>query len=76
MKNISIQITVAIVSLVLVVASAFLMTAADVEIRVLANYLTLGWAVVFTVSAARALLLERDREIRETRNTRKSHAAA
>lgn len=73
MKNISVQIAVAIVSLALVVASAFLMTAADVEIRVLANYLTLGWAVVFTVSATRALLLERDHEVRETR---KSHAAA
>lgn len=73
MKSISVQIAVAIVSLVLVVASAFLMTAADVEIRVLANYLTLGWAAVFTVSATRALLLERDHEVRETR---KSHAAA
>lgn len=73
MKNISVQIAVAIVSLVLVVASAFLMTAADVEIRVLANYLTLGWAVVFTVSATRALLLERDHEVRANR---KSHAAA
>ena len=73
MKNISVQIAVAIVSLVLVVASAFLMTAADVEIRVLANYLTLGWAVVFTVSATRALLLERDHEVRDAR---KSHAAA
>ena len=73
MKSISVQIAVAIVSLVLVVASAFLMTAADVEIRVLAHYLTLGWAAVFTVSATRALLLERDHEVRETR---KSHAAA
>ena len=73
MKNISVQIAVAIVSLVLVVASAFLMPAVDVEIRVLANYLTLGWAAVFTVSATRALLLERDHEVRETR---KSHAAA
>lgn len=49
------------------------MTAADVEIRVLANYLTLGWAAVFTVSATRALLLERDHEVRADR---KSHAAA
>ena len=38
MKNISIQIAVAIVSLALVVASAFLMTAADAEIRVLARW--------------------------------------
>ena len=73
MKNISIQIAVAIVSLVLVVASAFLMTAADVEIRVLANYLTLGWAIVFSISATRALLLER---ANETRENRKAHAAA
>ena len=73
MKNISTQIAIAIVSLVLVVASAFLMTAADVEIRVLANYLTLGWAVVFTVSATRALLLERADELL---HNRKSHAAA
>ena len=55
MKNISIHVAIAVVSLVLVVASAFLMTAADWEIRVLANYLTLGWALVFTVSATRAL---------------------
>ena len=52
MKNISIHVAIAVVSLVLVVASAFLMTAADWEIRVLANYLTLGWALVFTVSGA------------------------
>ena len=44
MKNISTHVAIAVVSLVLVVASAFLMTAADWEIRVLANYLTLGWA--------------------------------
>ena len=74
MKNISVQIAVAIVSLVLVVASAFLMTAADVEIRVLANYLTLGWAAVFTVSATRALLLEGRREEKATHKT--AHAAA
>ena len=74
MKNISIQVVIAIVSLVLVVASTFLMTAADVEIRVLANYLPLGWAVVFTVSAPRALLLERSRE--EKHENKPAHAAA
>ena len=74
MKNISIQVVIAIVSLVLVVASTFLMTAADVEIRVLANYLTLGWAAVFTVSATRALLLERSRE--EKHENKPAHAAA
>ena len=74
MKNISTQVVIAIVSLVLVVASTFLMTAADVEIRVLANYLTLGWAAVFTVSATRALLLERSRE--EKHENKPAHAAA
>ena len=74
MKNISIHVAIAVVSLVLVVASAFLMTAADWEIRVLANYLTLGWALVFTVSATRALLLEAHREEKATHKT--AHAAA
>ena len=73
MKNIGAYVFITIVSLVMVVATAFLMTAADVEIRVLANYLTLGWAAVFTVSATRALLLERDHVVRADR---KSHAAA
>ena len=74
MKNISTHVAIAVVSLVLVVASAFLMTAADWEIRVLANYLTLGWALVFTVSATRALLLEGRREEKATHKT--AHAAA
>ena len=52
----------------------FLMTAADWEVRVLANYLTLGWALVFTVSATRALLLEGRREEKATHKT--AHAAA
>ena len=66
MKNISIQIIIAVVCLMMVVASAFLMTAADVEIRVMANYLTLGWAVVFSRSTARALLLERRSEMKKS----------
>ena len=74
MKNISTHVAIAVVSLVLVVASAFLMTAADVEIRVLANYLTLGWALVFTISATRALLMERNHEMKEERKN--AHAAA
>ena len=74
MKNISIHVAIAVVSLFLVVASAFLMTAADWEIRVLANYLTLGWALVFTVSATRALILEGRREEKDTHKT--AHAAA
>ena len=74
MKNIGTYVFITIVSLVMVVATAFLMTAADVEIRVLANYLTLGWAAVFTVSATRALLLERSRE--EKHENKPAHAAA
>lgn len=74
MKNISTHVAIAVVSLVLVVASAFLMTAADWEIRVMANYLTIGWAVVFTISASRALLLERSRETRAAHKA--AHAAA
>ena len=42
------------------------MIAADVEIRVMANYLTLGWAVVFSLSTARALLLERRSEMKKS----------
>ena len=56
MKNISIHVAIAVVSLVL------------------ANYLTLGWALVFTVSATRALLLEGRREEKATHKT--AHAAA
>ena len=74
MKNISTHVAIAVVSLVLVVASAFLMTAADWEIRVMANYLTIGWAVVFTISASRALLLEGRREEKAAHKT--AHAAA
>ena len=74
MKNISTHVAIAVVSLVLVVASAFLMTAADVEIRVLANYLTLGWALVFTISATRALLMERSHEMKAEHKN--AHAAA
>ena len=74
MKNISTHVAIAVVSLVLVVASAFLMTAADVEIRVLANYLTLGWALVFTISATRALLMERSHEMKDAHKN--AHAAA
>ena len=62
MKNISIQIAVAIVSLVLVVASAFLMTAADAPIREAGTYLPLVMGAVFTWSSAKALFMARNRE--------------
>ncbi len=65
MKTISSQIIIAIISLVMVVASAFLMNAADARISLLADYLTLGWAIVFTTATARALLMERSKELHQ-----------
>ena len=73
MKNISTHVAIAVVSLVLVIASAFLMTAPEAGMRLIGEYVTLFWAVVFTASTTRALLLERDHEVRADR---KSHAAA
>lgn len=62
MKNISTHVAIAVVSLVLVIASAFLMTAPEAGMRLIGEYVTLFWAVVFTASTTRALLLERSRE--------------
>ena len=62
MKNISIQVVIAIVSLVLVVASTFLMTAADEPIRQAGIYLPLIFGILATWSASRAGLLEMDCE--------------
>jgi len=62
MKNISIQVVIAIVSLVLVVASTFLMTAADEPIRQAGMYLPLIFGALATWSASRASLLEMDYE--------------
>ena len=72
MKNISTHVAIAVVSLVLVIASAFLMTAPEAGMRLIGEYVTLFWAVVFT--AARALLLERSRE--EKHENKPAHAAA
>lgn len=74
MKNISTHVAIAIVSLVLVIASAFLMTAPEAGMRLIGEYVTLFWAVVFTASATRALLLERSRE--EKHENKPAHAAA
>ena len=71
MKNISTHVAIAVVSLVLVIASAFLMTAPEAGMRLIGEYVTLFWAVVFT---ARALLLERSRE--EKHENKPAHAAA
>ena len=76
MKNISTYIMISIVSLVLVVATAFLMTAADAPIREAGSYLPLLFGAVFTWSTAKANLMEREREIRSNRAFTPSHAAA
>ena len=77
MKNISTYVMISIVSLVLVVATAFLMTAADAPIRAAGGYLPLLFGAVFTWSTAKASLLEREREIRSNARTfTPSHAAA
>ena len=80
-NNIYTYISLAVVSLMLVVASAFLMTAADAPIREAGGYLPLIFGAVFTWAAAKALLMERRRE--QVRNktvsvdfTRKVRSAA
>lgn len=80
-NNIYNYISLAVVSLMLVVASAFLMTAADAPIREAGGYLPLIFGAVFTWASAKALLLERRRE--QDRNkkipvdfSRKAHSAA
>ena len=74
MKNISTHVAIAVVSLVLVIASAFLMTAPEAGMRLIGEYVTLFWAVVFTASTTSALLLERSRE--EKHENKPAHAAA
>ena len=77
MKNIRAYLTTAVVSLMLVVATAFLMTAADAPIRAAGGYLPLLFGAVFTWSTAKANLMEREREIRSNARTfTPSHAAA
>ena len=69
MKNISIQIAVAIVSLALVVASAFLMTAADEPVRQAGMYLPIIFGAVATWAAAKASFLEMDCEDRKAQRS-------
>ena len=74
MKNINAYILTAIVSLVLVVATAFLMTAADEPIRQAGYYLPVVFGVVAAWAAGKAGLLELDYEKHASR--RSAHAAA
>lgn len=77
MKNINTYIMISVVSLMLVVATAFLMTAADAPIREAGGYLPLLLGAVFTWSTAKANLMEREREERaNARVFKPSHAAA
>ena len=74
MKNFNAYVMTAIVSLMLVVASAFLMTAADEPIRQAGYYLPIVFGAVATWAAGKAGLLEMDYEERNAR--RNAHAAA
>ena len=74
MKNFNNYVLTAIVSLVLVVATAFLMTAADEPIRQAGYYLPVVFGAVAAWAAGKAGLLEMDYEERNAR--RSAHAAA
>ena len=74
MKNFNAYVMTVIVSLMLVVASAFLMTAADEPIRQAGYYLPIVFGAVATWAAGKAGLLEMDYEERNAR--RSAHAAA
>lgn len=73
MKNINLYILAAIVSLVMVIATTFLMTAADAPIRQAGAYLPMIFGALATWSAGKAGLLEMDYEERAAR--RSAHAA-
>ena len=64
MKNINTYILTAIVSLVMVVATAFLMTAADEPVRQAGYYLPMVFGAIGTWAASKAGLLELDYEER------------
>ena len=77
MKNINTYILTAIVSLVMVVATAFLMTAADEPIRQAGMYLPMIFGAVATWACAKAGLLEMAYEEHMAHKERRSaHAAA
>ena len=74
MKNISTYVMISILSLVLVVATAFLMTAADAPIREAGGYLPLIFGAIGTWAASKAGLLELRHE--EDAARRNAHSAA
>ena len=62
-KNIYTYMSVAVVNLVMMVASAFLLTAADAPIREAGGYITLIFGAITAWAVAKAMLVERDREM-------------
>ena len=73
MKNIYTYISVAVVMLVMMVASAFLLTAADAPVRA-GGYVTLIFGAIATWATAKALLAERDNEERRASDHAHNHA--
>lgn len=69
MKNINTYILIVIVSLVMVVATAFLMTAADGPVRQAGMYLPIIFGAVATWAAAKASFLEMDCEDRKAQRS-------
>ena len=75
MKNIYTYISVAVVMLVMMVASAFLLTAADAPVRAAGGgYVTLIFGAIATWATAKALLAERDNEERRASDHAHNHA--
>lgn len=74
MKNINTYILTAVVSLVMVVATSFLMTAADAPVREAGVYLPIVFGAVAVWAAGKAGILEINYEERASR--RSSRAAA
>ena len=69
MKNIGAYVFITIVSLVMVVATAFLMTAADEPVRRAGMYLPIIFGAVATWAAAKASFLEVDYENRKAQRS-------
>ena len=74
MKNIQIYLLAAVVALLMMVASAFLLTAADAPVRAAGGYVTLIFGAIATWATAKALLAERDNEERRTSDHAHNHA--
>ena len=69
MKNINTYILIVIVSLAMVIATAFLMTAADEPVRQAGMYLPIIFGAVATWAAAKARFLEMDYEDRKAQRS-------